>query len=252
MPSNIWTRCGGRSNLRALSGRAWRVVESQHLFATRKLVDSDEEQALLEEMIEEVKPPSAGAPPTLHYLLFTPFRYPPLKHGSRFGTRAEPGIWYGSLTHGTAFAEKAYYLFVFLEGTEADLTPLESDVSIFQAAYQTRRGVDLRRGAFARFAGAISSPSHYDDSQALGRDMRADGAEAFVYVSARDPEGGANVGLFVREALASRKPSVPESWRCVVTRDRFEVMKEDVFQSASFAFPRKVFEVDGRLPAPAL
>ena len=28
----------------ALGGRAWRVVESQHLFATRKLVDSDEEQ----------------------------------------------------------------------------------------------------------------------------------------------------------------------------------------------------------------
>jgi RES domain len=205
---------------------------------------------LLEELIEDVKPP-AGAPAGLHYLLFTPFRYPPLRHGSRFGTRAERGIWYGSRTRATAFAEKAYYLLLFLEGTTAELTPFEADVSIFQAAYETRRGVDLTRGAFARHRSLISSPSAYAASQALGRDMRADGVEAFLYASARDPEHGANVGLFVREALSSRRPSVPESWRCVVTRDHVEVTKEDVFRSASFAFPRRVFEVDGRLPAPA-
>jgi RES domain len=213
-------------------------------------VDSDEEQALLEELIEDVKPPAEAAA-GLHYLLFTPFRYPPLRHGSRFGTRAENGIWYGSRTRGTAFAEKAYYLLLFLEGTAAALTPLETDVSIFQAAYETRSGVDLTRGAFARYTELISSPSDYAASQMLGREMRADGVEAFLYTSARDPEHGANVGLFVREALSSRKPSVPESWRCVVTRDGVEVTKEDVFRSASFVFKRRVFEVDGRLPAPA-
>ena len=270
MPSSIWTRCGGRSSLRALSGRAWRVVESQHLFATRKLVDSDEEQALLEELIEEAKPPAGVArgivagpqrgagllsgPPRnvgLHYLLFTPFRYPPLRHGSRFGTRRARGIWYGSRAQSTAFAEKAYYLLLFLEGTAADLTPWESDVSVFQAAYETARGVDLTRGAFARWRDVISSPTSYGESQALGAAMRAEGVEAFVYSSARDPAHGPNVALFVREALAARRPSVPESWRCVVTREGVEVTKEDVFRSASFAFKRAVFEVDGRLPAPA-
>ena len=250
MPSSIWTRCAGRSSLRRLGGRAWRVVESQHLFATRKLVDSDEEQALLEELIEDAKPP-AGAPAGLHYLLFTPFRYPPLRHGSRFGTRAEPGIWYGSRTRATAFAEKAYYLLLFLEGTAAELTPLEADVSIFQAGYETRRGVDLTRGPFERYGALISSPSDYAASQTLGREMRADGVEAFLYASARDPDHGANLGLFVREALSSRRPGVPESWRCLVTREGVEVTKEDVFRSASFAFERRVFEVDGRLPAPA-
>ena len=250
MPSSIWTRCGGRSNLRALSGRAWRVVESQHLFATRKLVDSDEEQALLEELIEEAKPP-AGVARGLHYLLFTPFRYPPLPHGSRFGTRREHGIWYGSRSQPTAFAEKAYYLLLFLEGTAAELTPWESDVSVFQAGYETSRGVDLTRGAFARHRDVLSSPTSYGESQELGAAMRAAGVEGFVYSSARDPGHGPNVGLFVREALAARRPSVPESWRCVVTREGVEVTKEDVFRSASFAFPRQVFEVDGRLPAPA-
>jgi hypothetical protein len=250
MPSNIWTRCGGRSNLRRLAGRAWRVVESQHLFSTRKLVDSDEEQRLLEQLIEDVKPPS-GAPPGLHWLLFTPFRYPPLRHGSRFGTRAERGIWYGSRTRATAFAEKAYYLLLFLEGTAADLAPLETDVSIFQAAYETARGVDLTRAPFERYLPLVSSPAAYEDAQTLGRDMRADGAEAFLYASARDPGQGLNVGLFVPAALASRRPSAPETWRCVAARDGVEVTKEDVFRSASFSYPRKTFLVDGRLPAPA-
>ncbi len=260
MPSSIWTRCGGRSSLRALSGRAWRVVESQHLFATRKLVDSDEEQALLEELIEEAKPPAGMARGLvagpqrgvgLHYLLFTPFRYPPLRHGSRFGTRRDRGIWYGSRAQSTAFAEKAYYLLLFLEGTEADLTPWESDVSVFQAAYETAHGVDLTRGSFTRWRDVISSPTSYGESQALGAAMRAEGVEAFVYSSARDPAHEPNVGLFMREALAARRPSVPESWRCVVTREGVEVTKEDVFRSASFAFKRAVFEVDGRVPAPA-
>ena len=213
-------------------------------------MDSDEEQALLEELIEDVKPPAEAAA-GLHYLLFTPFRYPPLRHGSRFGTRAENGIWYGSRARATAFVEKAYYLLLFLEGTAAELTPLETDVSIFQAAYETRKGVDLTRGAFARDTELISSPSDYAAPQMLGREMRADGVEAFLYTSARDPEHGANVGLFVREALSSRKPSVPESWRCVVTHEGVEVTKEDVFRSASFVFKRRLFEVDGRLPAPA-
>src|SRR4029078_6576027 len=101
---------------------------------------------------------AAGAPPGLHWLRFTASRYPPLRHGSRFGTRAERGIWYGSRARATAFAEKAYYLLLFLGGTPADLRPLETYISIFQAVYETRRGVDLTRAPFARYEALISSP----------------------------------------------------------------------------------------------
>ena len=45
MSSSIWTQCAGRTRVRPLAGDAWRVVEPQHLVATRKLVDS-EQQAL--------------------------------------------------------------------------------------------------------------------------------------------------------------------------------------------------------------
>ena len=52
MSANIWTQCGGISNLRKLKARPWRVVEAQHIVSTLKLVDSLEEQRILEELID--------------------------------------------------------------------------------------------------------------------------------------------------------------------------------------------------------
>jgi hypothetical protein len=60
MSSSIWTRCAGDSELRALRLKPWRIVEAQHLLATRKLVDTAEEQMVLEEMLEASKPPRVG------------------------------------------------------------------------------------------------------------------------------------------------------------------------------------------------
>ena len=120
MSSSIWTQCAGDSELRPLRLSPWRAVEAQHQVSTRKLVDTLEEQQLLEELIDASKPPDATRG-RLHYLLATPFRYPPLRHGSRFGTRQERGIWYGAETRRTLFAEVAYYRLIFLEGTRADL-----------------------------------------------------------------------------------------------------------------------------------
>jgi hypothetical protein len=248
MSSNIWTRCAGRSRVGALAGEAWRVVESQHLFSTRALVDSDAEHQVLEELVEGKKPPGQSG---LHFLLATPFRYPPLPHGSRFGTRAELGIWYGSEEQRTAFAEAAYYRLLFLEGTAADLSPLMVELSAFRVGFKTDRGVDLTRGPFAEHQGRISSPVAYEAAQRLGRDMRADGVEAARFRSARDREGGANLAFFSSRPFGSRKPSVPETWHCVATPREVEFVKKDVFRRAAFLFPRADFEVEGRLPPPA-
>jgi len=72
------------------------MVEAQHVTSTRKLVDSDEEQQILEKEIDHVKPtlPDDAEFRGIHYLLSTPFRYPPLSHGSRFGTRHERSLWH--------------------------------------------------------------------------------------------------------------------------------------------------------------
>jgi hypothetical protein len=249
MSSSIWTRCEGRSRLGALAGEAWRVVESQHLFSTRKLVDSDAEHRVLEELIEGHKPRGEATGP--HFLLTTPFRYPPLRHGSRFRTRSDRGIWYGSAEPRTAFAEAAYYRLLFLDGTAAALSPMMVEVSAFRVGYKTSRGVDLTRAPFRDHERAISSPVAYDVPQRLGGAMRDDGVEAFRYRSARDRQGGVNLGFFTSRPFGSRKPSVPETWNCVATPETVEFTKKDVFRRPTFAFPRADFEVDGRLPAPA-
>lgn len=249
MSSSIWTRCAGDSEIRRLDTLAWRVVEAQHQLSTRKLVESAEEQMLLEELLERSKPPRR-APARLHYLLSTPFRYPPLRHGSRFGTRFEPGIWYGSDSRRTAFAEVAYYRLLFLEGTSADLGTVITQHTAFTARVRTSRGIDLTRQPFAKFREAIASPSDYGPTQAIGREMRAANVEAFRYPAAREA-GGVNVAVFAPRAFGSAKPRELETWHCVAHRRRVEVANRDHFGAERFAFERAQFLVRGVLPRPA-
>ena len=72
----------------------WRAVEAQHKIATMVLVDTLDEQALLESLLDQSKPPLPEPLRRLHWLLFTPFRYPPLPTGSRFRGPAEAGVFY--------------------------------------------------------------------------------------------------------------------------------------------------------------
>lgn len=240
----------GRS---AIAGTLWRVVEGQHVIATRGLVDSTEEHEQLERMIDSAKPP---APPGsefagFHYLLTTPFRYPPLRHGSRFATRHERSIFYGSIELRAAFAETAYYRLLFLEGTRGDLGTIDTDLSAFTIRYRTREGIDLTRPPYGVQRRSISAPDRYDAGQKLGARMRAAGVEAFRYTSARDAERGTNVGLFTPRALVAKRPGGMQIWRATSHRDGVEIRRNDLLHPQSLGFPRRQFLVKGRLPRPA-
>jgi len=251
MSRDIWTRCAGPSRVAPLAVAAWRVVEAQHVVSTRRLVDTLEEQRLLEEIVDGVKPPApAGAEfHGLHYLLFTPFRHPPLRHGSRFGSPAERSLWYGAKRLETSLAEKAYYQFVFAAGTTAVLENLSCTWSAFQASLQAERGVDLTAPAFADFRAQISSPSSYAATQPLGAAMRAAGVEGFLFTSARCPLRGTAVGLF-SPAFASRNPRPPQTWRCGLVGDRCEILRLNTAGNTVLVFRRSDFEVGGVLPQP--
>jgi hypothetical protein len=232
------------------------VVESQHVSSTRPLVDSLAEQEVLERLLDATKPPVPGGREFrgLDFLLFTPFRYPPLPHGSRFGTRSERGIWYGSEEVRTALAETAYYRLVFFEGTAARILPSATGLSAFRASVRTSAGVDLTAPPFDAHRARISSPSRYGDAQRLGAEMRAAGVEAFRYPSARDPRGGVNVGLFTPAAFAAKRPrGASETWRCTVTAaGDAELVRQDLVAVRRYLFPRSAFLVRGKLPAPAV
>jgi hypothetical protein len=226
------------------------VVESQARSSTRALVDTLRDHDLLEQMLDASKPEPPERFEGLHYLLWTPFRYRPLEHGSRFGTSTEDGLWYGSEGLETAFAEFAYYQLYFLEGPARDLGPITRRLSVFQAQVRTERGVDLTRPPFVAFRAAISSATHYADSQALGAAMRADGVEAARFHSARDRRGGTNVVAFTPRAFSRRKPGPFQTWICFATRASVELTRDDVGGRTVHSFPRSEFLVEGRLPRP--
>jgi len=228
------------------------VVEAQFRNSTRKLVDSDEEQRVLEELLDaRAKLPVPAGFEGLHYLLYTPFRHPPLRNGSRFGSRRERGILYAARELPTVFAEVAYYRLLFLEGTSASLSPLMVDLTAFSFRIAATRGVDLTGPPYRRFEDRISSPVSYADSQRLGAEMRADGVQACLYVSARAQGRSVNLAVF-ENVFRPRRPLEEERWSCIAARDRVEFRAQRLTgREEVHAFERLQFLVRGRLPAPA-
>ncbi len=253
MSQTIWTRCAGPSEVRPLRGRFCRVVEAQFRNSTRKLVDSDAEQEVLEDLIDRrAKLPVPAGFEDLHYLLYTPFRHPPLRNGSRFGTRLERGILYGARELPTAFAEVAYYRLVFLEGSAAQLGDLHVELTAFWFGLAAARGIDLSRPPFDAHEPQISSKTTYGASQRLGADLRAAGVQACLYVSARAAPRALNVAVF-ENAFRPRRPVREERWSCTANRAGAEFRSGTLLDpERRHAFARAQFEVAGRLPAPAL
>ncbi len=229
-----------------------RVVESQEQVATTRLVDTAEEQGQLESLLENTKPHQPQNAGRYDYLNWTPFRYPPLPHGSRFGRRSEHGLFYGSLSLPAAFAECAYYRFVFLSGMTAPLpvARLTTGHSAFQARLMTENGIALEAEPFKRYSAKISDPSHYDASQALGSAMRDAGVAAFTYLSARY-QHGINTGVFELQAIKSRKPEHMQHWVCTTTAETVSFIRLHGRDESPYNFTHAQFLVKDVLPAPA-
>src|SRR3546814_1447755 len=103
MVSDTWTPAALSAEARRLEGTCWRLVEAQHRVSTLKLVDTLEEQDLLERLTEEAKPSVSEECRHLHYLLATPFRYgAAYPRGSRFRRAGmTPGVFYAAETPAT-------------------------------------------------------------------------------------------------------------------------------------------------------
>lgn len=164
--------------------------------------------------MEESKPPVDKGK---HYLIFTPFRYPPLQYGSRFGRIYEPSLWYGSLELKTAF--KAYL--------------------------STNKGIDLTTAPFNEYTEKISNKSTYEYSQPLGTSMREENIEAFIFNSARTKEKANNIVTYTSEVFKKKNDQYidnQQNWICFATKKlieftRLEILKKDrlSFSSVDFA-----------------
>tara|TARA_R110002073_G_scaffold318350_1_gene492461 strand:+ start:180 stop:929 length:750 start_codon:yes stop_codon:yes gene_type:complete len=246
--SNLYS-CLDKTPPQSLTGKLLRVVESQEQVATAELVSSLAAQQMLEAMLEQNKPVLRSETLNLHYLLATPFRYPPLQHGSRFGTRAETGIFYGSRTTTTVFSEAAYYRLLFYYGmSQPPPSRLKTQHSLFSVRYRSSKGYCLHSSPFAQYQSLISNPVNYAAPQKLGLAIRKKDATAFEYISARDSGHGINVGLFSAGALATHKPDFIEPALCETDADTVEFLHLGKLYSFTFV----QFKIDGKLPTPAI
>ncbi|TEA77162.1 RES family NAD+ phosphorylase [Allopusillimonas ginsengisoli] len=247
----IWQACNGPQHIGPLHGLLSRLVESQEQIATMGYVDTLEEQAVLEALLEGVKPPYPKHCDGYHYLLKTPFRYPPLKWGSRFGRIHEPGIFYGGCSTDTTLAESAYYRFVFWNSMSAKpIKPaIHSQHTLFSVGYRTAKGIRLHNAPFDDHHSELTHPCSYHATQEVGTAMREAGVEAFEYSSARDTRQGRCVALFTPLALAQKTPRLITQWLCE-TRAQ-EVVFKQAGASTTITYGIGQFQVNGGLAAPA-
>lgn len=189
MSSATWTPRALASEARPLRLALWRAVEAQHSAATRALVDTQAEQELLERVLEAHKPAIPEPCRALDYLLFTPFRYPPVQYGSRFRAVGDPGVWYGADEVRSACAEVGYWRTRFIADSRG-LSALEAVAhTVFRAGVRGA-GVDLRTPPFKRAHAYWMHAYDYAPCQALARAAREASLGLLRYASVRDPQHG--------------------------------------------------------------
>ena len=226
------------SDLTHYAATVWRLVEAQHRISTNRLAAGAEDQALLEQLVEEVKPPLPPAARNLHYLLATPFRYGHAKE-SRFRKASErPGIFYASEHIRTAVAETAYWRLHFFSRSPA-FTPPTSVVehSAFSIAVNVARAINLMAAPFAQHESVWTDPADYAACQRLAARARAIESQAIRYRSARDPAGGANLALFDPAVFAAKAPRISQTWHFRYERGRltaFAALPSDERYSFTF------------------
>ena len=219
MSFNIWMPPAVSSEARPWQGQIWRMVEAQHTASTMKIVDNDEEQSLLETLLEGSKPAQTATASGLDYLLATPFRYNPLRGGSRFRAVTDPGVFYGAQSVRTASAELGLWRWKFLKDA-VDLEKLDPVAHTAFAADVSTTVVDLRQAPFSADALAWQHPSDYSATQAFARVAREAKVGAIQYLSVRDPSHAWCVALLTPTAFAKPKPQPSmQTWWLAVRSD---------------------------------
>ncbi|MES5048619.1 RES family NAD+ phosphorylase [Rhizobium nepotum] len=238
MSSPIWTPDALLSEKRSASGKYWRLVEAQHQVSTMKLVDTVEEQSLLEDILEASKRPFPPECAGFDYLLATPFRYgAAYPHGSRFRRAGfTEGVYYAAAKVETALAEMAFYRLLFY--AESPGTPLPAnpaDYSAFAARIATDSALDLTKPELSRDEAAWTDLQNYEPCQALAEQARLARVEAILYRSVRDPAGGLNIAILSPKAFAEKMPVERMSWRIRLSKTGVQALCEFPMRRTGFA-----------------
>lgn len=209
----MWTAAELWLNRTRLGGTLWRAVEAQHQTSTRRIVDTADEQARLEELLEGTKPGYPSGAERLDYLLASPFRY-----GNPNGSRFRPGgrrwgVFYAGKTVRIALAELAYHRMRFFLASVGTALPRQAaTLTVFSVRYRTPNALDLSRVPFDEQRAQWTDPDDYTHAQALGVQAVQADITALRYWSARAPEPGHCVAVFDLRAFSDNKPRTRQTW----------------------------------------
>lgn len=235
MSFNTWTPLAVSSEAHDWRGSVWRIVEAQHIASTMKIVDSKDEQDLLETLLEGSKPAHPATAKALDYLLATPFRYDPLRGGSRFRSVIDPGVFYGAESVRTAGAELGYWRWKFLKDA-IDLEKLEPVAHTAFRADVSTLIADLRKPPFSGDAEAWLHPTDYSATQAFARVAREANIGGIVYQSVRDPHPAWCMALLTPQAFSKPKPHpARQTWWLAVHQEEVIWRRDNEFMTFSVA-----------------
>ncbi len=244
MSSGTWTPHAVASEAARFAGNAWRAVEAQHVASTMALVDSLDEQLVLENVLDDSKPPLAADTRHLDYLLFTPFRYAPPPGGSRFRGETDPGVFYCADEVRTACAELGYWRWRHLLDTPALAAMPSSSQTVFRVSLDVS-AVDLRRPPFVADRVLWTDPHAYRSAQVFARTAREASVGAIRYESVRDPRHGGCCGVLHPDAFAKRAPLTQQTWVLSVFRERVVWQRSHVIGGETFEFLASMWTVPG-------
>jgi hypothetical protein len=245
MSSRTWTPAVVSRERYRLKGSCWRIVEAQHRVSTMKVVDTVEEQAILEILLDDTKAAIPAECGHLHYLLFTPFRYgAPYPDGSRFRRAGyTPGVFYASETIDVAIAEMAFHRLLFFLDAPAVPWPANAiEHTAFSVAFKTGSAIDLTKPPVARDHALWTHRTEYAVCQTFADEARASGAELLRY-----PRPGINIALLTCRAFVSRKPLAMQTWRLHMNAHGVRAIGDG--PAGPLEFDRDAFADDPRIAA---
>lgn len=219
MTQVLWNPDWVEEHTANLSIHAFRMVETQHIAATMRLVDSADEQDLLEQMLDDSKPPLPPEAKGLHYLLAAPFRYRP-QTGSRFRSVNRSGIWYGADDPYSACAEIAYWRQRFLlDSVGLIKQQLSTEHSMYEAVVEGC-AIDLLSPPWSQAQAHWMHHSDYTETQKLGEMVRKTANVAWIRYASVRASGHTCAAVFDPRSLTmGTADGRYEQWHCHTTHD---------------------------------
>jgi hypothetical protein len=205
--------------------KAWRGVEAQHVVSTMRLVDTRDEQDMLESLLESSKPPAPAMKAPKHFLIYTPFRYRP-RHPSRFRKGGTLGLWYGAEELYAACAEVAYWRHRFvLDSAGLTKGDVMTEHTFFQASIDGS-AIDLMVPPWVSAHAAWTHGSDYAHTHAVAEQAAERGVQWISYESVRAPGRRCAAVLDVAALDIVANGTTQQTWRCKANRHAVMMVRD--------------------------